>query len=331
MRLETIKNIGLIILAALVIGLFILLNGVKQTPGIPRIAVVQDKPQEWADALKLGFDDGLREEGFEAGKNVVIIHRSAAGDPQGLTNLAEAVARQDFAIVYSLGTQASQEIFRAIKNKPIIFGAVTDPVAVGFYSKSLSNPLRNITGSQDVWPYPAQFDLMKRLIPNLKKLGIIYNSSEINSQVSVDFIKHECNTRNILLVERTVTDESQISLASAALLDENIDALFIPADNTAQTSSQVIIAACMKKKVPVFTGISGIVEHGALGTVGTNYYELGKVNAAQAVQILRGKQARNIPVAIANKGDIYLNLATAGNLGISIPQEIIDKAVKTYK
>lgn len=310
--------------------LFLLVMSDHQETSLRAIAVLQAKPQEWADALKLGFGDGLREGGIESGKDVVIVVRSAAGDPQGLTSLAVAMGKQDYAMVYSLGTQASQEAFRAIKDKSIIFGAVTDPVKAGFYSESLSNPLGNITGSQDLWPYPAQFDLMKKLVPHLDRLGIVYNSSEINSQISVDFIKQECEVRNISLAERAVTDESQISLATAGLLADEIDALFIPADNTAQTSSQVIIAACMRKKVPVFTGIPGIVKHGALGTVGTNYYELGKVNAKQAIRILSGQEARRIPVAIAETGDIYLNLETATELGISVPQDLVDKALKIY-
>ena len=81
----------------------------------------------------------------------------------------------------------------------------------------------------------------------------------------------------------------------------------------------------------MFTGISGIVENGAIGTVGTNYFELGKINAKQAFQILKNsKQARDIPIAIAEKGDIYLNLKVAKSLGISIPEEIVKRAFKTY-
>jgi putative ABC transport system substrate-binding protein len=299
---------------------------------VKRIAVFQVKPQEWADALKLGFADGLQEQGLEVGRDVVLVTKSAAGDPLGVTTLAQTLVRQHYAVVYALGTQASQEAFQAADiNQPLIFGAVTDPVQTGFYDGSLDKPRKNITGTQDLWPYPAQFDLIKTLVPNLHKLGIAYNSSEINSQVSVRFIKQECAKRGIELSERTVTEDSQVSLAVAGVLDAGIQAFFIPADNTMQSNAQVVIAACMKRRIPVFTGISGIVENGAVGTVGTNYYELGKVNAAQAAKILSGVPARQIPVQIADKGDLYLNMASIKKLGLTVPEQLQKKAVKIYE
>ncbi|MCG3146258.1 MAG: hypothetical protein HONDAALG_04145 [Gammaproteobacteria bacterium] len=296
-----------------------------------KVAILQDKPQEWADALKTGFIEELQAQGFKLGEEITVIPRAAAGDPQALTTIADSFAKGDYTLIYSLGTQSTQEIFSRTKTKPIIFGAVTDPVKAGFFNRNLKQPLGNITGTQDLWPYPAQFDLIKTLLPNVKKIGIVYNSSEVNSQVSVEYIKAECQKRGIQLEERTITSESEVQLAISALLNQNIDLFFVPADNTAQTSAPTIIALCQQKKVPVFTGISGIVELGALATVGTNYTELGKVNARQAAEILRGKQARDVPVSIADKGDIYINLKAARSLGISVPDEIVKKSFKVIQ
>ena len=143
----------------------------RGTTNAKRIAVFQVKPEEWADALKLGFSDGLQQQGLEIGRDVVVVTKSAAGDPFGVTTLAQTLVRQHYAVVYALGTQASQEAFQAAdSNQPLIFGAVTDPVQTGFYDGSLDKPRKNITGTQDLWPYPAQFDLIKTLVPNLHKL-----------------------------------------------------------------------------------------------------------------------------------------------------------------
>jgi putative ABC transport system substrate-binding protein len=298
----------------------------------PKIAIFQIRPQEWADALQKGFKDSLQEHGFTNGHNVVIITKSAAGDPLGETTLATTLVRQDYTLIYALGTEASQDVFQAASNNlPLIFGAVTDPVKAGFYDRTLQRPIKNITGTQDIWPYSAQFDLIKQLVPNVRKVGIVYNSSEVNSQVSVQFIKQECAKRGIQLLQKTVTDPSQIPLAVSGLLSAGIDAFFIPADNTVQSDAQVVIAACMNKKIPVFTGIPGIVQNGAVGTVGTNYYELGKVNGAQAAEILSGTPARDIPVQIAAKGDLYLNMTSIKKLGLHIPDDLVRKAVKVYQ
>jgi putative ABC transport system substrate-binding protein len=297
-----------------------------------RIAIFQIKPQEWADALKLGFADGLQQQGLEVGRDVVVVTKSAAGDPLGITTLAQTLVKQNYAVIYALGTQASQEVFQAASNdRPLIFGAVTDPVQTGFYDGNLDRPRKNITGTQDLWPYPAQFNLIKTLVPNLQKLGIAYNSSEINSQVSVRFIRQECAKRQIQLLERTVTEDSQVSLAVAGLLDVGIQAFFIPADNTMQSNAQVVIAACMNRRIPVFTGIPGIVENGAVATVGTNYYELGKVNAVQAAKVLSGTPPRQIPVQIADKGDLYLNMISIKKLGLTVPEQLRKTAFKVYE
>lgn len=319
---------NLVIFGLSVLCFALLLGKFRERESV-RILIYQDKPQEWADALKLGFDATLRADPVGRGATVVI--KSAAADPEAATGLSQIIAREKYALVYALGTQASQDVFQTVKNTPILFGAVTDPIAAGFFAGAFDQPRGDITGTQDVWPYAAQFDLMLRLVPQLKILGIVYNSSEVNSQVSVALINKECQRRGIILLQRTVTEPSQLSLAVSSLIQSHIDAFFIPADNTAQSNSQPIIADCMRARIPVFTGISGIVQNGALGTVGTNYVELGKVNGRQALQILKGTDARKIPVATADRGDLYLNAGTAAKLGIVIPDDLKARAVTVYQ
>lgn len=315
--------------ALALLGVFV---GCRRTSSGPRIAILQDKPQEWADSLRAGFNNGLKESGLIPQKDVTVVIRSADGDARVLATIADSFVKEDYAAIYTLGTQTTQEVFNRSKTKNVIFGAVTDPVAAGFYKDNLQTPLGNITGTQDLWPYAAQFDLIQRLLPSIKRIGILYNASEVNSQVSVSYIRSECKARGIELEERVIASESEVQIATAALVGKNIDLLFIPADNTAQTSSATVIALCSQARVPVFTGISGIVEGGALATVGCNYYELGKVNAEQAVQILKlGKQARELPVQLAKRGDVYINLKSADALGIKVPEDIVKSAFKVFK
>lgn len=317
-------------LALVLIAVFFL--GSCKRAEVPRIGILQDKPQEWADALKLGFTDGLLEQGFDIGRDVVVVARSGSGDPQALTTIAETFARGDYALIYTLGTQATQEAFNKTRTKPVVFGAVTDPVKAGLFAEDLKHPLGNVTGTQDLWPYPAQFDLIQKLLPSAERLGIVYNSSEINSQVSVAHIKEQARKRGLQVEERTVVTEAEVRLAVESILSRGIDLFFVPADNTAQTSSPTIIGLCETARIPVFTGIPGIVESGALATVGTNYYELGKINAQQVSGIIReGKQARDIPVAIADRGDVHVNLRAAERLGIMIPDEVVDMAAQVYR
>jgi len=300
-------------------------------PELPEVMIIQDKPAEWADAMKRGFADGLRVAGFEPGKDVQLIEQSAAGDAQTLTGIAQGVRARRPTLVFTLGTQASQAVFSAVKDTPILFGAVTDPVGAGFYDASLDKPLGDITGTQDIWPYEAQFDLIQRLLPRIRKLGVPFNPGEINSQVSLSHIRRIATARGIEVLEKPVASQSEVTPATAALLEASVDAVFIPADNTLQTAASTVIAACNARKIPVFTGISGIVENGALATVGTNYYELGRVNGQMAARILKGETARDIPVSTAKRGDIYINLKAAELLGVKVPPEIVAEAFKVYR
>jgi putative ABC transport system substrate-binding protein len=315
----------------LVLGAASITAGCTSRASPHRIVVVQDRPAEWADALKLGFADGLAAAGFEPGKEVTVIHLSSAGEAQTLTSIAQGLRGGGQALIFTLGTQASQAVFSAVRDTPIVFGAVTDPVLAGFFDGALDKPLGDITGTQDIWPYEAQFDLIQKLRPGIKKIGILANPSEINTQVSVSQIRGLASARDIEIVERPVLNQSEVAPATAALLNASVDAVFLPADNTVQTAASTIIAACNARKVPVFTGIPGIVENGALATVGTNYYELGKVNGELAARILRGEKAGAIPVSVARRGDVHINLSAARALGIEIPSEVRDGAFKVYE
>lgn len=294
----------------------------------PKIAILEDKPLEWAAEMKDGFRFGLVQKGID----VETVSRSAKGDPKTLSAISEEFIKGDYKLIYSLGTQATKEAFHQTKTRPIIFGAVTDPVKAGLFAADLEHPLGNITGTVDLWPYSAQFDLIRAILPKLKKIGIVYNSNESNSQVSVKYIEAECRKRNIRFVEKTATTVPEVQKAVNALLNESIDLLFIPSDNTVQAASGYIIESCQAKNVPVFTGVCEIVEKGALAAVGVNYYELGDANAQQAAEILlNGKKAGEVPVVVEEKGNICVNLKAAKNLGISIPKEILGKASKIYQ
>lgn len=298
----------------------------------PVVAILQDKPEQWANDLQRGFLDELAAHNLKDGRDFTLIERSATGDPQTLMTLASLLATGHYRVVYTLGTQASQLFLSDSRTAPFIFGAVTDPVAAGLYRGTLSNPAGNDTGTQDIWPYRAQFALFRRILPSLKRVGVIYNSSEINSQASMVFIRAEAARLGITLVVQTVTGDAEVEDAVASVLSKHVGAFYIPADNTAQSAAPVIIAACMSQRVPVFTGISDIVKEGALATVGTNYYELGKINGDQAIKVLlNGLEPRKIAVATSTTGDTYVNLTTAARLGIQIPQDVRQGAVALYR
>ena len=323
---------GKVILFAIVVVLFCVAGmwgcrKIGSSSKVPKIVIVEDKPVEWANHIKEGFKFGMSMHGV----SVETISRSAEGNPQVLSAIADEVTKGDYQLIFSLGTQVTEAVFPKLKGTPLIFGAVTDPVGAGFFQKDLQHPLGNITGTQSLWPYEAQFDMMRTLFPKIKKIGIVFNPNESNSLVSVKYIKAQCGKRSIKFAKRSATMSSEIRAAVSALLNEKIDLLFIPQDNTVQASSSDIIDLCQKKKVPVFTGNCEIVALGALAAVGVDYFHLGMANADQAVEILvHGKNAANVPVVVPEKGQFCFNQTAAKRLGIVFPKDITERAFKIY-
>jgi putative tryptophan/tyrosine transport system substrate-binding protein len=303
---------------------------------VPKIAILQAEPQPWADALTMGFINGLEEEALVQGHDVVLLFRSAKGSD--LDTLARSVAEdKGLALVYTLGTQASQAYFAAMHDgrtgtsAPMVFGAVTNPIDAGFYGTREKVARKNLTGSQDLWPYEQQFDLMRTLLRTADKVGMAFDESEANTVASLPSIRAAATAYGFALVERKViigrneaaADKTQkVEGAIEELIADGVQAIYIGPDNLTQGQAAAIIAISKRHRVPVFTGVSEIVDKGAVATVGINYLEVGRLNGRQAAQILRGAIPRNLRPEIAKKGDRHLNLAALDDLHIEVPQEL---------
>jgi putative ABC transport system substrate-binding protein len=298
---------------------------------VKSIPIVQSVDHPAFDELRNGIIDGMKEYGgYVDGQNVKYSVKNAQGDQNVLTKIADILRVEKCDLIFALGTQAAQVVKKKINDKPIVFGAVTDPVAAGLV-QSINNPGGNITGTSDKWPIALQVKLILEIVPKTKVIGIIYNAGEANSVAAVNDLKDVMKQFNLQLKEQTVTGTNDVNLAVQSLLGK-CDVIYIPADNTAQSAAPIIIKICNDKDVPLFTGLSGIVEQGALATVGTNYFQVGKKTGQLAVEILKnGKKPSEVPVSVTDVGDIYLNLKAAKEQNVSLSEELIKKAFKVYK
>ena len=300
----------------------------------PKIAILQAEPQSWADALTIGFMNGLQDEGWVQGRDVVVVFRSAK--KSDLDALARSVAEDPrLAVVYTLGTQASQAYFAAMRDRPkgasapMVFGAVTNPSE--FYNTDQKVAKKNLTGSQDSWPYEQQFLLMRALLGTAKKVGMAFDLSETNTLAALPSIRAAAATHGFTLIERSVSIEPSVAaadrtlkveLAVDSLIADGAKAIYIGPDNLTQGQAAAIIEIGKRYRLPVFTGVSEIVDKGAVATVGINYLEVGRLNGRQAARILRGTAARSLHPEVATKGDRRLNLMALAALHIVVPGEL---------
>jgi len=215
-------------------------------------------------------------------------------------------------------------------NIPIIFGAMTDPVA-GKVVESWDKPGGNCTGASDWVEIGPQLKLFKEVSPGFKKLGTIYNAGEANSVVQINELKKAAPAFGITkIVEATAATTADVYAAANSLVGR-VDAIWICTDSTVVSSLGSVVKICEKNKIPLFGAEEGTVTKGSICAVGFSYYKLGETAGKIAARVLKGENPAIIPVAKAPLTDLFVNLGAAKRMGVTIPKAVLDRATKTLK
>jgi len=277
-----------------------------------------------SDLLK-GFKDSLKAEGIEEGKGYVFQTQSAQGNPVTAAQIAKKFAGEPLDLILTLSTPSSQAMAASIKDKPIVFAGVTDPVSARLVA-SLDKPGANVTGSKDAPPLDKAFELIRASVPNLRSVGFIYNAGEANSRAQLDQFKTYAKAANIEVVEATVAKASDVQSAAQSFAGR-VQAIFCPNDGTVVSNFEVLHRVQVETRIPVFAADSSVVSRGALAGAGTSFYQ-GGVNAGRiAAAILKnGKKPADIPVAVSDKFDTSINVKTQAALGITLPASVRQNA-----
>ncbi|MCM0646884.1 ABC transporter substrate-binding protein [Clostridium swellfunianum] len=291
-----------------------------------KIGISQIVEHPALDSTRKGFIEALKSKGFEEGKNLQIDFQNAQGEPATAQTIAKNFVSKKEDMILAIATPSAQAAFNATKNIPILITAVTDPVQAGLV-KSLDKPETNVTGTSDNIPIEKQFELLKQLVPKSKKIGIIYNTSETNSEIQVEAAKKAAPSFNLEVLTAGVTNVNELPQALGSLLDK-IDVLYVPTDNLVVSSIPLITNQCYKKNIPVIGSERGQVEGGALATTGIDYYKLGYQTGLAAVEVLNGKSPKDIPVTTLKDMQLVINIDTAKKLNITVPEELNSKAEK---
>jgi putative ABC transport system substrate-binding protein len=203
-------------------------------------------------------------------------------------------------LILAIATPSAQTCAQALKkaphmkNTPMLFSAITDPILAGLV-KDLGNPGGNITGVSDMLPLDKHMEMVKKFIPGLKLLGVIYNSGEANSQSSVKLLKNVGKKMGYEVVDATVAKTSEVYQATKSLVGR-VDAVFIPTDNTVVASLESVVKVCVEKNLPLFGSDVDSVKRGAVAAMGFDYYMHGRQTGAMAQRIINGANPANISV-----------------------------------
>lgn len=297
----------------------------KEDKKVINIGVSQIVEYVALDQNREGFIKALEESGYKDGENIKIDYQNAQGDITIAQTIAKKFSSDKKDLIFAIGTPAAQGAFNATKKIPIMISAVTDPVKAELV-KTMEKPETNISGTSDYLPVEKQMDLIKKLVPNAKKIGFIYNTSEVNSEVQLNELKKVAKGYEIISTGVTSTNEVNSAIVS---LVKDIDVLYVPTDQLVVSSMPIIVKNTLEAKVPIIAAEKGSVEAGALATVGINYYKLGYETGKMAVSVLKGEDISKMPIKISDETEIYINEDSLKILSIQKPSMENVQYIKT--
>lgn len=289
-----------------------------------KLGIIQIVEHPSLDAARQGFLDVLREHGYEEGHNLVVDYQNAQNDQANLQTIARKFVNDQVDLVLAVATPSAMTMANETTELPILFTAVTDPISAKLV-QSLEKPGGNVTGTTDINPVGEQLALIKELVPKAKKIGIIYNASEINSQVQVDIADEAAPELGVELVKVTVSASSEVMQAAQSMIGK-VDAIYLPTDNMIISSLSAIIKVAEEHQIPVITGETDSVVNGALASIGIDYYKLGRTTGEMALEIIGGKHPGELPVQSQVAGNLVINLPAAEKMGVKVPENLLNKA-----
>jgi putative ABC transport system substrate-binding protein len=292
--------------------------------------VMSDTPQ--LVEVKNGVLKGLANHGLVEGKNLKVDFKSA----QGNFGTAQQIVRQFIGdhpdVIVPITTPTSQAAVAATKDIPIVFTTVTDPLAAKIVT-SAKHPGGNVTGIADVVPTERQLDVVKQIVPSLKRLGLVYDPSLDNSRSTAESIKALAPKMGFTVVESPAMGLNNVPSAGQALAGK-VDAIFVPNDTTVYAAFESLVKIAQDTKTPLFTAERRSVQRGAVATVGYDFFQMGVKTADLVVQVLNGTKPGDIDVVfmkdIPDSLGLYVNKASAEKMGVTIPPDILSKAAHVF-
>lgn len=285
-----------------------------------KIGVVQLVEHSALDANYKGFVAGLAEAGYVDGENIKIDYHNAQGEQVNCVTIAEKLINDRDDLIFAIATPAAQAVANLTKDIPILISSVTDPESAKLVQKNTA-PGGNVTGTSDLTPCAAQMELLKKIVPDAKTVGMLYCSSEQNSYFQVELAKAACDKLGLKYIDGTVSNANEIQQVVGNLCGK-VDVIYSPTDNMIAAGMTLVSQVANEYKIPVICGEEGMVNAGGLATYGINYYELGKLTAKMAVEILRdGKNPAEMPIESLQKFDLKVNEKTEKILGITVPRD----------
>lgn len=294
------------------------------------VAITQIVAHPSLNMAKEGILSALKQNGFEVGKNLTVLNESAQGDIAQASMIAKKFVSLKPDVIIPISTPSAQTVLKAAQGSkiPVVFSSVSDPVAAGLV-KDLRERNGEIVGVTDTPAISEAVGMMKTLLPNLKKLGLLYNAAESNSVRAIQLLKEHVGS-SLTLTEATVPSSMMLADAFRSLVNKKVQAIFIPMDNTVNSAITQIIKLALENSIPLFSCDPINVEMGAFACFGSSQFSVGEKTGELVARILKGEKLENLRVETPDHATVFVNRSTAKKLGIQIPSLFKGEKIQYY-
>lgn len=280
-----------------------------------KIGIIQYTQHDALDAANAGFLAALD----DAGLNYVVDQQNASGDQTACQTISEKLVNDNDDLILAIATPAAQAVVGVTTEIPVLVTAVTDPAESGLVASN-DAPGGNVSGTSDLTPVKEQIELLTKLLPDVKKVGILYCSAESNSKIQGNMAVEACKEAGLETEIYTVAGSNEIQQVVESMVGK-VDCIYAPTDNVIAAGMATVGMVATENNLPVICGEEGMVNEGGLATYGINYYQLGYMTGEMAVDILvNGKNVGDIPIGYlsAEQCEFTGNEKTAAALGIDL-------------
>jgi putative ABC transport system substrate-binding protein len=278
------------------------------------------------DAVRDGTKDELIAEGFEPGKNLKWDFQSAQANAGTAGQIAKKFVGDNPDVIVAIGTPSAQPMVAATKSIPIVYSAIADPMAAQLV-KDWKPSGTNVTGLSHMLDPVKQVEVIKRVVPEAKRVGVVYNPGEANSVSALNNLKGELQKAGFTLVEAAAPRSVDVAPAAKSLIGK-IDVMYTTTDNNVVSVFESLAKVCNDAKIPLIASDTGSVKRGAVAALGVNFYDMGRQTGKVVARILKGEKAGDIASSPVKNLELYVNTSAAQKQGVTLSPEFLKSATK---
>ena len=312
-------------LISVIIAAMMILTLTASAIAAPVIGINQYGEHASLDNCREGFIQGLADAGLVEGEDFEIVYQNAGFDNAIATQIGQSFSANNVALMCAIATPSATACYAAAEDKdiPVIFTAITDPVQAGLVDG-------NVTGTSDKLPVEAQLDLIRKLQPEAKTIGILYTTSEPNSVSAIAEYEEKAPEYGFAIEALGVTAQSEVTQAADTLIGKGVDCFSNLTDNNVVGVLSSILEKTDEAGIPVYGSEVEQVKLGCVASAGIDYVQLGRQTGMMAARILTGEaSAYDMPYETIAEYGIYVNSAAMANFGIELPADIAEKAIES--